>query len=421
MSTPTPLLCNMTLSVKLRLKRDFDLMTPWSDVSDPLLARAQKRQGGRNRAHRQEASATQEVPRRLTRALARKLQEESPVPVQQPQALPIPEERPLQVKKEATPASETASQSPPCMRTTLQATVKEEPMQDGLPSTVSSDVGTRESRPVPSRPDNLCPNCMEPSAVRTTPHGSGRRLCDECAAIEKEMAEQVRTKTRSKYPMSMGVANGSPIQQIIDERNQRSRAEAILLPPPAKHKVTNPILETLNGKVPASKKRESANLLPVLDLDEPRHHFSSYQHRPRVPYPSPGNGPESRSRAGRPFADRPSFSRNFMRQPGGPPQFHPLRRTDFPGPYQRPVSRYMIPRPGTPRMPASRWPSHLLPSAKGNPQFRVVTLQDIKHRRSLLLDFREVALDLLEETSTVLNQLDKSLPKLAAMRKNASP
>lgn len=40
-----------------------------------------------------------------------------------------------------------------------------------------------------------------------------------------------------------------------------------------------------------------------------------------------------------------------------------------------------------------------------------LTLLDIKRRRSMLIDLREVALDLLEETSTILTQLDKKLSR----------
>lgn len=206
----------------------------------------------------------------------------------------------------------------------------------------------------------------------------------------------------------------------IYERHQRARDDAILLPPPANYKVANRIVESFKGaeKDFLAKKHESSDFLPPLRLDQPGINFSSYRHLPQKRR-HPDSAHVEQMTAGRQIERRPTAPRNFTRSPGRPQRFCPLRRETSPGPYELPLRRYITARADRP-FPTRRWPSPLLPSMPSNPTAQVITLQDIRRRRTVLLDFREVALDMLEETSTVLNQLDKTLSRLAALRKEAS-
>lgn len=205
----------------------------------------------------------------------------------------------------------------------------------------------------------------------------------------------------------------------IDERNQRAKDDAILLPPPAKHKVANPTLESFKGTDVCflENKRDYSNFLPPLQLHQPRINFSSYRHLPPRDNRSVAALVEHRASSVHQAERRHMPHRNFTRSPSGPQRHYPSRRDNVLDPYS--LGRQIPARADTP-LAVRRWSSPFHASTQGSPHARVMTLQNIRRRRTILLDFREVALDMLEETSTVLNQLDKTLPKFAALRKEAS-
>jgi hypothetical protein len=115
---------------------------------------------------------------------------------------------------------------------------------------------------------------------------------------------------------------------------------------------------------------------------------------------------------------RLGFPKGTIPYPMGPPRSQPpIWHTVRSAPYHLPVRAQAPPRAiaSTPRRFAHQ--PHRIGTLRSEPHRQsALTLLDIKRRRSMLLDLREVALDLLEETSTVLTQVDKALPKLAAKR-----
>lgn len=200
------------------------------------------------------------------------------------------------------------------------------------------------------------------------------------------------------------------------------RDDAILLPPPstATHKIVPHIRQDLNGKSLGANRQEGTELLPILELDEPRTMFASYRHSgssrlglQRRPV-SRGLG-KSGDEAGHMAIPRPDKRYAMLSTRKQPSTWHTVRNA----PYHHPVHAQPPPQAmaSTPRRFAYQpYPIGAIHSK--SPRQSALTLLDIKRRRSRLLDLREVALDLLEETSTVLTQLDKVLPKLASRRGN---
>jgi hypothetical protein len=208
------------------------------------------------------------------------------------------------------------------------------------------------------------------------------------------------------------------LAQLIHEQNQRARDDAILLPPPAREKISHRILESLKGTDthPAGERERSSDFLPPLELGKPRIDFSNHEHHSFSSYSSVANVPKQRNVPVHPLERRTLPPRTSLPSSRATPRFYPSSPNESPAPYHPPVTRHLLRTRYAPS-PVHRWPSPVPRSMRHSPYDRVVNLRDIKRRRTVLLDFREVALDLLEETSTVLNQLDNTLHKVALKRK----
>lgn len=196
---------------------------------------------------------------------------------------------------------------------------------------------------------------------------------------------------------------------------------AILLPPPAKHSVTNRILESLEGSesAPLTKREKSSDFLPPLELGRPRINFSSHARSPFSAHSAKVTVSDIQTPSDHAFERRSGPSRNPLHSPGKTSQFHPSRSDGSSTPYHLPPSRYPPRRPDA-ASSVARWPAPSPRSAPPSSYGNVASPRDIKRRRTILLDFREVTLDLLEETATVLDQLNNTLHKMTLRRKDAS-
>ncbi|KAJ9105781.1 hypothetical protein QFC20_004268 [Naganishia adeliensis] len=335
----------MTLSLKLRLKRDLDSR---SNASSSGFADAKRSKDGEPSSQSREVMVAQSAPRRVTRALARKLQEASPKSVEVGEISPVLGATTPQVKAEEADPSDRSSLSPLYLTVSIQPTVKEEQLDEHSPGpglTPSRDATALLSAAGLTDLGRACALCGN-SAVDVTIRGhSSKFLCEGClvAFTEQETADQ------------------------IYERHQRARDDAILLPPPAKHKVANRIVESFKGaeKDFLAKKHESSDFLPPLQLDQSGINFSSYRHLPQQRR-HPDSAHVEQMTAVCQIERRPTAPRNFTRSPGGPQRFCPLRRESSPGPYELPLRRYITARADRPFATRS-WPSPLLPSMPSNP------------------------------------------------------
>lgn len=185
----------------------------------------------------------------------------------------------------------------------------------------------------------------------------------------------------------------------------------MLLPPPSKHRVTTKLSEHFELLKRTSK---SSRVAATISLPQSRigpstasnEHLYALTPRPSSPiYGLPRLHHEACSRQRR---------SNFLLTPHLLPQIAPYRLSNgTPSPLLglSPYSR--IPQ----GFGYDSHPRHLRRVPHGQV---AVSLMEIKRRRSLLLDFRECALDLLDETSTVLRQLEKASLRLSASRQRAA-
>lgn len=182
----------MALSLKLRLKRD---LTSRSIASISGSVENRRPRSGQSPAPNRTVSVTQGVPRRLTRALARKMQEGSSNSVDLWEISPVLGSTTPQVKLEEANRSDTSSLSPPCLTASIQPAMKEEQLEVfSVSHTPSRDTAAllppSESTPL-GCPCAVCGNFA--IGVVTRDHAS-KFLCDSClvAFTEQETAEQVR-------------------------------------------------------------------------------------------------------------------------------------------------------------------------------------------------------------------------------------
>lgn len=137
----------------------------------------------------------QSAPRRVTRALARKLQEASPKSVEVGEISPVLGATTPQVKAEEADPSDRSSLSPLSLTVSIQPTVKEEQLEEHSPGLSSSrDATALLSAAGLTGLGRACALCGN-SAVDVTIRGhSSKFLCEGClvAFTEQETADQVR-------------------------------------------------------------------------------------------------------------------------------------------------------------------------------------------------------------------------------------
>jgi hypothetical protein len=378
-----------------------------------------------------------DLPRRVTRALARKLQEGSVLSGEMREISPVlaatsPELKRKDVdmseisspelKREDVDMSEISSLSLPCLTASLQPTVKEEQSVRGSEFPPQRNDSDKVSPPTPPRLGLVvCSACGNSDVRMTTRECSNTFRCERCllAITDLDEAKHVSRLARtSRCAMWLAYQIHLSLAQLMHQQNQRARDDAILLPPPAKQKVLNQILESLRrtDSNPAAERERSSDFLPPLELGKPRIHFSNDEQRLPSVYSSVPDMSKQRHALVHSLERRTLPPRTFLPSSRATPRFYPLRPNESPAPYQVPFNRHLVPRRYA-TSPVHRWPSPIPSLMRRSPYDRVVDLRDIKRRRTVLLDFREVALDLLEETSTVLNQLDNTLHKMALRRK----
>lgn len=162
----------MTLSVKLRLKRD-------SDTSDFLLTGATTTLGAGTSDSYKLTGTTPINSRRLTRALARKLQEERPKPIEGREISPVLATTSLESKAEDTDRWQSSSLSPPCLRASIQQNVeqKESARRSDFPA------GKTITASLPRLGLVVCSLCGTSAVRMTNIQNSDRFKCERCLAI----------------------------------------------------------------------------------------------------------------------------------------------------------------------------------------------------------------------------------------------
>jgi hypothetical protein len=190
-------------SPRLSVERDFELMTPWiellSATKSTVDARAQKERMSKS-VHLE--GTPPETPRRLTRALARKLQQSSTETVEPKQEPTSDYKEQLIIQKAEREAKggkggrNTVSASPPAIVVYTEHGVKVEPVSAALPFSPSADPTEKLIIDSTVRVrDNECSGC----GVKTNPLShrdhAGNGLCEHChrtvADAEKGLQAEV--------------------------------------------------------------------------------------------------------------------------------------------------------------------------------------------------------------------------------------
>lgn len=204
----------------------------------------------------------------------------------------------------------------------------------------------------------------------------------------------------------------------MHERRKKMRDDAILLPPPATRKVASRIFDTLNKTRNIPREQNSSELLPILELDDPRRMYASYRQTHSL-HQGPLHGCVLRRawpRASAVFHSGVAKDLEPYRLPATKWYQQP-RQADRGGPYPMPVLSSITRAAGYWATSRSVYPPHASTAMDPVPNRQTAaSMMSIKRRRSMLIDFREVTLDLLEEISTVLTHLDRALPKSSTKR-----
>jgi hypothetical protein len=164
----------MTLSLKLRLRRDS---SPNRAISDSSFARTEMPLQTRIPGGPTVGGYAPDFPRRVTRALARKLQEGSFDSAEVREISPVLAATSPEVKEEEVDLSETSSLSPPCLTVSIQPTVKEE-----------HSVRIRDFPPEHDDSDRVSPS---------TPPRLGLVVCSTCGNSDVRMTNRECSNTSS--------------------------------------------------------------------------------------------------------------------------------------------------------------------------------------------------------------------------------
>ena len=204
----------------------------------------------------------------------------------------------------------------------------------------------------------------------------------------------------------------------MHERRKKMRDDAILLPPPATRNLASRISDTFNRTRTITRKQDSSELLPILELDDPRKMYAN--HRPTHSlYQGPLHGSALRRAWPRARADGHSGLAKDLEPYRTPVTkwYRQLWQADRGEPYPVPVRSSITRSAGHSATSRSVCQPHLFRAMHSQFRHQIEpSMEDIKRRRSTLIDFREVTLDLLEEIWIVLTQLDRALSNSSTKR-----